>query len=981
MQSGEPNETLGVEAYRVVPLGEPVPFKIECLTTCDDLLLVGTSDSRLVVYRTEAKREEATNSSGSDASSPSSSLTLLQEITDPRRHAVRALTTIGDRHLLALVGDTIALYRLHREPSRSLQLREVTAIAGLKDTISFHVQQQKGLLSLAVLQRRRLAIYEATFAHLEFLLREAVTLPDGVRSFGWLGRSFLLGGRKEYFLYHTSSSSSTALYPTPRSGATPFVLPMAPIPEVLVAGDGGGMRALLSDGGEVPGDSRVRWTTPPVSLSYEHPYVVSQHSTGPHTLQVHLPLLTTLEESTVPRKNSLVQYIDIPKLAKVSQCLWTDYDCPMPTKATATNALARHPIVAANTSNRLFLLARTAIAAQAETLAARKLFAAADLLCQLCPHEVREETLTHVVVAGAMYRFLTLQDYAGCFHELSRIDADPRLAIQLFPGFLRREEAATCPLLSTTPPPTPVQAALPALVAYLQSRRINLLLRGQSLLTTEAARGQLACIDRALVLAWCALEAEAPLLALLQAENWCAVEDTAAVLREHEQWVALTVLQEVKGDYDEAAAELGRLVGAAVVETGAWNGLPTEVVVALQSFFAEHRNLPTSDEVYLPQSTILDWAASLQEDSPWSRSSTVANALIGVVTALTFFRRRALPPQQKLFAQHLTWVLGWVPPDNALRIFFSAQNVQQYAAVLRLLQNYTEMPGCTSKQLLRIAYLQLLFADTRVRVSEAALYEQYYKGLGDLLFAAPPSAPSLAEADRQRFRSRLDELLLTSSHVDLDAAEQYFNADAIKTQCVPERALIYRRRGAHRRAAEMFLDETDDMEGAIAYAKCASSENAGDAFTSLLELLLKPRHGAPRVAEALTILNTCDGVDAALVLPMLPADLPLAQLSSFLLHAFRSTATTYHMSAMDNSVLKAKLMSAQETHVRELSRSAVLEDATVCPVCQRKIRPDTVLAVYPNGLLVHQGCMRDEHVCPATHRDYRYDAYSLLEDL
>lgn len=977
MQSSESAETLGVEPYRLVSLGDPIAHRIECLTTHDDLLLVGTTDSKIALYRVQNMYGE----SGAAAAS----VRLLHEVVDVRRQPVRSLTTIGDHHVLALVGDAIVLYSLSSDAARPLQLREVTAITGLKDTISFHVKQHKGVVTLAALQRRRLTLYEATFNHFEFLLKETVALPDGVRTFGWMGRSFLLGGRKEYFLSHTASATTTVLYPTPRSGAAPLVLPMAPVPELLVAGEGCGMRALLSDGSEVPGDSRVSWSSSPASMLYEHPYVISHHTTGPHTLQVRLPLLSTLDTASRQR-NSLLQYIDLPKVSRISQCCCTDYDCPMPTAAAKPHALARHPIIVSDTSGRLFHLRRSAAAIPAEQLAARSLFAAADLLCQLCPHEVQEDTVRRVVTAGALHRFCTLKDYPGCFHDLSKIEADPRVALRLFPGFLSEEEATRCPPLPPTAavlPSAVTTAALPALADYLQSRRIALLLQGASVLSTEAGSATLACVDRALVLAWCALKSEAPLLALLQSENGCALDDTAAILQARGQWVALVVHLEAHSQYETAADHLQRLATAEPL---------VRLAPVATRFFQQRSTLPTSDDVYVPQCTLEAWAAAAvsSSSSPHDGGAgaaaattvtppTATAALVALATSLTFFRRRSLATQSALFSSHLTWVLGCVPPENGLRIFLSATNVVHYASALRLLQSYEDAPGATTRQELVVSFLHLMFADARLHVADDTLYDVYWQGLGDLLFAAPPER--LSEAARHVYRSRLDEFLLTSPHINLEAARHYFNTAGIRDACVAERALVYRRQGAHRSAVEMFATEADDMAGAKAYAGSVRSEDGGDAYTALLELLLRPQHGAPRVAEALSILNTCDGVDAALVLPMLPDDLPFGQLSAFLLHAFRDAATTYHMSAIEGSVLHAKLLQAEETRLRETARSTVLQDSMVCPVCQRRLRPDRELAVYPDGLLVHHGCVTDEHVCPATHRDYRYTAYSLLEEL
>ncbi|CAJ1024410.1 putative CNH domain/Vacuolar sorting protein 39 domain 1/Vacuolar sorting protein 39 domain 2 [Leishmania shawi] len=961
---------LRIEAYRLVSLGDPIPHKIESITTYRTLVFVGTSDSKVAVYRVEACKESA------------APLMLLQEITESRRHAVRQLTVVGKCRLLALVGDVLVVYHIHDDTSHSasgFQLRAVTTITGHKDTIAFHVKQQKGVISMAVLQRKRVTLYEASPTNLDFLLKVTVALPDGVKTLSWMGRSIIFGGRKEYLLYNTTTASTSVLYPTPRSGAAPLVLPMAPVPEVLVASDGAGLRTLLYDGSEVPGDSRIRWATPPAEVRYEHPYVVSHHPSAPHhALQIRLPMLATLEDATAYPRSCLCQTIDLPKVVKVAQCHWIDYDCAMPSRSAPPDVLSYSPIVLADSDHRLHLLVRTSVAVQAEALAAAKLFAAADLLCRLCPHEVAPPTLQRIVMAGALDKFVAQQDYAGCFHDFSTIESDPRVAIQLFPGFLRLDETpSSCPALPAEAPATIVVAALPALADYLHSQRATLVLLSGSA-SAEPVQSQLRAVDRALVMSLCALKREEALMALLRGEIACDVADAAAILREHRQWVALTLLLEAHGQYDEAVSQLHHLVSTSEERTE----IPQPQLGALQELFRRHPFPAAKGDDYVAQSTLWEWLTSCPSAHSLSTEDTAATCTTAtaMMTALNFFRRRPLTQFHRLLEQHSSWVFGVVPAESAVRVFFSEENVHHYGVALQVLQAYPEAPCTTPRLLLVVEYLFQLLADVRVRVTEPVIYERYWRGLGELLFASPVKTVMETEK-RQRLRDRLHEFLLTSPHVNLESATAYFNAADIRSRCLPERAVVHRRQGNHQAAISMFLNESKCLADATAYARSVYADGSSDAFTALLEALLRPTAGAPRVTEALEVMNTCDGIDAAAVLPMLPDEMAFSQVSSFLLHALRANTTACRASAVYNSILQAKRLQSEESCIRLSSRAVVLEEGMVCPVCQRRLRPDTVLAVYPNNVMLHQGCALDEHVCAATLHDYRHDAYATLEDL
>ncbi|GET86843.1 hypothetical protein, conserved [Leishmania tarentolae] len=968
-EKGDPS-ALHIEVYRVVSLGCSIPHNIECIATYRALVFVGTTDSKVVVYRVGA------------CNANTAPLTLLQEITDSRKHAVRQLTVVAGRRLLVLASDVIHVYHIHDDTDASgnkFELRPITTITGLKDTIAFHVKQHRGVISMAVLQRKRVAVYEASNTNLDFLLSVTTAVPDGLKTVCWMGRNIILGGRKEYLIYNPSGVYTPAPYRTPRSGATPLALPMAPVPEVLVSIDGAGLRALLYDGSGVPGNSHVLWATPPAEMRYEHPYVVSYHPSEPQkTLQVRLPLLTTLKDDTGYPQTCLYQNIDLPNVRKVAQCHWVDYDCAMPSTNSPPDALLHSPIVVTDADHSLYLLARTSMTDEAEALAAAKLFSAANLLCRLCPHEVLPMTMRQILVAGALHKFIHHQDYLGCFHDLSSVECDPRVAIKLFPGFLRVEEASLKSLeLPLKAPATVVVTALPALAEYLESQRAMLLLSNSGL-PTESGRLSLKAVDRALVMSLCFMKREEALLELLRGENACEVADVATLLREHQQWVALTVLLEASGQYEEAASQLRHLAStseAAARVLHSHSGVIKELCALYP--FSEARG-----DAYVPQCTIRDWITShsCAHPLPASEMTAICTVATAMVTALRFFRRRSLSQSCSLFEEHASWVLGTVPPDSAVGIFLSEANLHYYNAALQVIQVYTENPRTTPRLLLVVEYLYQLFAEPRVQVTEHAVYERYWRGLGALLFVSPASTCTGVK-ERQRLRDRLDEFLLTSQHLNLESAEAYFDAADIRSRCLPERTAVHRRKGSHREAIAMLLDEAECLGDAIAYARSVCADGSSDAFTALLEALLRPSSGSPRVTEALEVMNTCDGVDAAAVLPMLPDEMPLAQVSTFLLQALRTNTRAYRQSAVYSAMLKAKLRQSEENRLRLASRAVVLEEGMVCPVCQRRLRPDTVLSVYPNNVILHEGCTCNENVCPATLRNYRHDAYASLEDL
>ncbi|RNF19098.1 CNH domain-containing protein [Trypanosoma conorhini] len=114
---------------------------------------------------------------------------------------------------------------------------------------------------------------------------------------------------------------------------------------------------------------------------------------------------------------------------------------------------------------------------------------------------------------------------------------------------------------------------------------------------------------------------------------------------------------------------------------------------------------------------------------------------------------------------------------------------------------------------------------------------------------------------------------------------------------------------------------------------------------------------------------------------MLPADTPLAPIAAFVKRSLRDASTRSRNAAIRASVLEARIRQAELKLARERARQVVLDLGSCCVACGKKLRPDVVFARFPNGVVVHQACMEDEHICPVTYKDFRLGIEPVARDV
>ena len=231
---------------------------------------------------------------------------------------------------------------------------------------------------------------------------------------------------------------------------------------------------------------------------------------------------------------------------------------------------------------------------------------------------------------------------------------------------------------------------------------------------------------------------------------------------------------------------------------------------------------------------------------------------------------------------------------------------------------------------------------------------------------------------------RLFLFLQRSRHYGSKQVAQWLEASPLaSTVLTRQRAVVYSRQGEHQKAITMLLEEGRDMAAAKAYATNAAREGSGGAFRLLLEELTRPREAdtpeirKSKTEQALQVINTCVGVDAATAVPMLPDDTPLSQLSNFLVASLRASHTARRNLEVSAAVSTTQLRQAELAVLQQKRRFVELSDSTECCRCGFKIRKDQMFAVFPSGTVAHQLCYEHASIDPATRQDYRQGIHTI----
>lgn len=188
-----------------------------------------------------------------------------------------------------------------------------------------------------------------------------------------------------------------------------------------------------------------------------------------------------------------------------------------------------------------------------------------------------------------------------------------------------------------------------------------------------------------------------------------------------------------------------------------------------------------------------------------------------------------------------------------------------------------------------------------------------------------------------------------------------------------ERAIILGKLKRHEKVLAIHVQILGDIPKAVKYCEEVydiDTEAAQTIFIQLIEILLKPpttppytgvelhpRCLEPNVEAVLELLEKhATKLNPYLVLKILPDNIPLIRLKPFLEIALHHSLEVRR----NNQVLKGLLYSSnlqlREQVMQLESKSVLVSEFSVCPVCSKKFTNQSAFVRYPNGTIVHYSC-------------------------
>lgn len=225
------------------------------------------------------------------------------------------------------------------------------------------------------------------------------------------------------------------------------------------------------------------------------------------------------------------------------------------------------------------------------------------------------------------------------------------------------------------------------------------------------------------------------------------------------------------------------------------------------------------------------------------------------------------------------------------------------------------------------------------------------------------------EVTSQNIREKLKDFLKQYNHLHAETVLKNFPENDL----FEERALILGKLKKHEKVLAIHFQISGDVPKAVEYCEevyNTDPEAAKTIFIKLIEVLLKPPQNPPYKGVELHPICREPNVEAVLnllekhatklnpyhVLQILPNDIPVVRLRPFLETALRHSLEQRRNNQVLKGLLYASNLKLQEQRMHAESRSVLVSEFSVCPVCSKKFTNQSAFVRYPNGTIVHYSC-------------------------
>ncbi|XP_026752559.2 vam6/Vps39-like protein isoform X1 [Galleria mellonella] len=558
---------------------------------------------------------------------------------------------------------------------------------------------------------------------------------------------------------------------------------------------------------------------------------------------------------------------------------------------------------------QVWCLSSVDVTKQRQQLLKDKQFQIAITLTKLseCSQEEKEHSQRSIQKLFALDLFDS-KEYAQSMKEFIKLNIDPAEVIELFPDLDSKpgpESSKNKKLKGKD-----LENALKALIDYLLALRANIGKNTSQVSGSQEEGGsqrnvtqQLELIDTTLLK--CYLQTNDAFVASLLRLNNCRLEEAEKTLLQHGKYSELIILYQTKGQHTKALQLL-------------------------------------RDQAKQPDSSL----------KGYSRTKNY---------------------MQNLGAEHINLIFkfsDWIlkeHPEEGLKIFtedkVEVENLPRPKILDFLLREH---------ETLVIPYLEHVihtWNDTNSLFHDA-LIRMYREKITD-------KKGAVTEEEIQHTKSKLLAFLEKSVHYTPERVILHFPNDSL----FEERAVILGKLGRHEQALAIYVQILGDVDRAVRYCENVS-ENSNDqnqdVYVMLMKILVNPENSnalsgplekvprnpktaVPDLETALNILEKHgDKISPLKALSVLPDDVPLTRLKRFLECALDAQLTLKRRTQVLKGLLSAEHMQVQELKQFHESKSVVINDYNVCPVCKKRFGNQSAFVRYPNGDIVHYSCRLDK---------------------
>jgi len=221
------------------------------------------------------------------------------------------------------------------------------------------------------------------------------------------------------------------------------------------------------------------------------------------------------------------------------------------------------------------------------------------------------------------------------------------------------------------------------------------------------------------------------------------------------------------------------------------------------------------------------------------------------------------------------------------------------------------------------------------------------------------------------YSSNLSKLILSSEHLNANFLLQKLSDTDLNYQ----KAILHGKLGENEKALDILVNSLHDYSLAEKYCDDMSggkSETKSKLLLQLLSLYLQPRNDSDKeifTSLAVDLINSrASDMDGSRVIAMLPEQWNISIILPALRTFSRSILHTKRMTSVKKNLQQSSNKQLRVNYIKQVKEPIHVIPKHFCPVCQKYFTEADCgkIARFPNGVIVHDRCVVNKHICPVT---------------